>query len=257
MIIEYPKLLNNDWLKPGCYIGNLKSKNKIYCVSSVVKKYGVKIKYKPYEGLISLSNIYYIPNYYINYYNNNIIVSEQFFDFFKKNQNRLMLKYREGCAQCNICKKIQTVIDYYGNGSFFCEDCKKLKNKISEERIIKYIDLKQPINYSFQILQLINLFSQICCEKMLDVNKVQKFIGLCLNILVNNQKINLSHVSEILNATTVEKTGNICLLKDSIFLHLGNCILSLHDGTKKQKYIYKITNELYLAVIKFIKLKNI
>jgi hypothetical protein len=56
---------------------------------------------------------------------------------------------------------------------------------------------------------------------------------LCLNILVNNQKINLSHVSEILNATTVEKTGNICLLKDSIFLHLGNCILSLHDGTKK------------------------
>lgn len=252
MILKYPKLLNNPWLKEDCFIGVYSNPYEVYQVTSIVQNNGVKIKYKPYCGLISLQQIYYIPNNFVYYEGNKFYIKEQFDKYFQKNKDKLYLKYESGIAQCNLCKKQFEIIDYCGNGSYFCNTCKNIKKQISIQNIKKQIDINQPINYSDSILQLINLFSQICYEKMNDVQKIEKFLSIAIKIIyINKYSFNFNMLTD---RTIVNY--NICKLKDSVFCYLGQCFVSLHDGTKKDKYTAFITNEMFFVIKDFIALKN-
>ena len=253
MIIQYPQLEDNNWLKIGCFIGYDNYPGVVCRVTSIVTNCGIKIKVRPYLENISLSNIYHIPNNFVTAYQNELIISPLFHDYFNNNKDSLYLKYKQGLAQCNLCRKKDLIVDYYGNGVYFCQDCKKKTYRIDFKNIEQYIN-KQPVNYSNEVLKLINLFSDICFEKMNDIKHVENFIGNIINVVLkHNFNFNWQYC---LKNKNVAPNKNICKLKDQIFFHLAVCLLNLHNGSKKQQYINIITKQLVLVLSLFIEMRN-
>jgi len=257
MIIKYPRLKNNSWLKEGSYIGNKQYPYDVFTITSVVYDNGIRIKYKPYKGNMSLDDIYYIPNSFVVTENDGSLVqSNDFENYYNNNKDELSLKYTCGTGECNICKKVvDNIIDYIGNGSFYCEDCLKSKKELKFDCIYEFVS-KDKINFSQEVMKLLNLFDTICIEKMADISKVEKFFGKVVNLILHsNNNIYLEEIKDIFYAKP-ESDNSICKIKDSIFCNLSLMLVKLHDGSKRNIYIKEIYDKSNNILIDFLSLYN-
>lgn len=257
MIIKYPRLKNNSWLKEGNFIGNKQYPYDVFTLTSIVYDNGIRIKYKPYKGNMSLADIYYIPDSFVIKENDgSLIQSREFEKYLNDNYEDLSLKYEFGSGECNICnKKVDNIIDYIGNGSFYCQDCLNKKRELKFECIYNYVS-KEKINFSQEVMKLLNIFDTICIEKMADINKVEKFFGKVVNLILHsNENVYLEEIKDIFYANP-ENDNSICKIKDSIFCNLSLMLVKLHDGSKRNIYIKEIYEKSSVILVDFLSLYN-
>lgn len=257
MIKKYPELKENVWLKEGNCIVNQLYPLDVFVITSVGNDNGIRIKYKPYLGNMSLEDIYFIPNRFVEKdIDGAMMQSKDFDNFFNENKHLLKLKYEKGSGICDICGNFfEDIVDYIGNGSFFCETCKKNKKELKFESIYKNVD-KNKINFSQEVMKLLNLFDNICIEKMADIEKVEDFFGKIVNLILHsNEKIYIEEIKDIFYSNP-ENKNSICKIKDAIFCDLALMLVKLHDGSKRNVY----TEEIYFCssniLINFLSLYN-